>query len=83
MKKADHIRKYVLDNYIEPARRRGDTSVAVRAGDVHKATGLRNSIPAVASAPGANKSQPYPCVRLVKREGPHVDANLGFTCDIL
>lgn len=47
---ADDVRKYVIDNYIDPARRRMDATVTVRAGDVHKALGLSNQLPNVCQA---------------------------------
>lgn len=50
---ADEIREYVLVNYIEPARRWGESTVTVRAGDVHKAMGSKDRMPAVAGALGA------------------------------
>jgi 5-methylcytosine-specific restriction protein B len=76
---ADEIREYVLVNYIEPARRRGESTVTVRAGDVHQAMGLKDRMPAVAGAIGAAKFQSYANVRLIRREGPHQGANLFLT----
>ena len=80
--KADRVREH-SHNYIEPACLKGDSKVTVRAGDVHKAMGLRDSMPALATALGANKFQPHAGVQLVKREGPHVGANLRLTFEIL
>ncbi|CAG0927814.1 hypothetical protein TFLX_00642 [Thermoflexales bacterium] len=76
MNRADSIRQFVLSNYIQPARVRGDTEVTVRAGDVHKAMNLKDAMPAVASALGANKFQEFAKVKLIKREGPQNGANL-------
>ena len=45
MAQADEIRQYVVDNYIEPARRAGKRMVSVRAGDVHNSMGLDNRFP--------------------------------------
>lgn len=47
---ADRIREYVLSQYIEPARFRGDEAVTIRAGDVHKALGLSAQLPNVCQA---------------------------------
>jgi 5-methylcytosine-specific restriction protein B len=79
---ADEIRKYVLTKYIEPARRHGEQTVTVRAGDVHKGMGLTNRMPAVAGALGAEKFEEYANVRLIRREGPHQGANLCLTFEL-
>jgi hypothetical protein len=50
MTQAHRIRQFVLDHFIAPARAGGRSEVVVRAGDVHRATGLANAMPAVCSA---------------------------------
>ena len=82
MKQADKIREFVFREYIEPARRRGDTTVTVRAGDVHTKMGLSEGIPAVCSAMGTNKFQYTYGARLVQREGPTNGCNVFFTFDV-
>jgi hypothetical protein len=47
---ADRIRKHLIANHIEPAKRRNDATVTVRAGDVHKELGLSNQLPNVCQA---------------------------------
>ncbi|MCW5977950.1 MAG: hypothetical protein KIT09_07720 [Bryobacteraceae bacterium] len=47
---SDSIRQYVLDRYIEPARRRGEKTVQVAVGEVHRALRLHNRAPLVCSA---------------------------------
>lgn len=83
MNRADEIREFVLKNYVKPARERGEAEIAIRAGDVHKAMGLKDAMPAVASALGADKFQGFAGVELVKREGPHNGANLFLTFRII
>lgn len=83
MKLADRIRQYVLLNHIEPARQAGRTIVDVRVGDVHSSMGRQSRLPAVASALGANVFEDYARVRLVRREGPHMGANLVLAYKIL
>jgi 5-methylcytosine-specific restriction enzyme B len=75
MSLAEKIRKYVLEEYIEPARRRGNAMVWVRAGDVHTALGLKNRMPAVCGALDTDIFLNYARVRLVCREGPYQGAN--------
>lgn len=40
---ADRIRRYVGERLIDPARARGDTSISIRAGDVHDALRLERN----------------------------------------
>jgi 5-methylcytosine-specific restriction protein B len=47
---ADRIRDYVLSHYIEPARSRGDETVTIRAGNVHRELGLSAQLPNVCQA---------------------------------
>ena len=80
---ADEIRDFVQQNYIEPARRRGEHEITIRAGEVHSAMKLVDRMPAVCGALGANTFQKECRVRLVKREGPHQGANLRLTFELL
>lgn len=47
---SDMIREYVVRTYIDPARRRGETSAVVVVGDVHKALKMHNRVPMVCSS---------------------------------
>lgn len=80
---SDQIREFVNRKYIEAARIAGQETVTVRAGDVHSEMGLRNQMPHVCSAIGANKFQTQHRVRLLRSEGPHNGANKQFTFQIL
>ncbi len=44
---AERIRQYAQQNFIQPALQRGDMTVKIRAGDVHKALNLRRQHPNV------------------------------------
>ena len=46
----DKIRKFVCENFIEPARKRGEKEITIRAGDVHSRMRLSSRMPAVCSA---------------------------------
>ncbi len=50
---ADQVRAFCRERYVEPARRRGDYSVTIRAGDVHKELNFKNRLPLVCAALGA------------------------------
>lgn len=45
---AERIRKHVIENHVNPARRQGEESVAIRVGDVRDGAGLElNSAEAI------------------------------------
>ncbi len=74
--------KYVIDNYIQPARVCGDCVVGVRAGDFHRGTkGLRNKgteVLDVCSKLGSNVFQRDARVKRIALEGPTNGANALF-----
>ena len=47
---AERVRNYAAQRYIEPARRRGETTVQIIAGEIHKALHLQNVMPNVCQA---------------------------------
>ncbi len=74
MRLADRIRGHVIDEIIAPARRGGATAVAVRAGDVHAALGLKDRMPAVCGALDAAVFCETAGVVLKQRLGPRQGA---------
>lgn len=70
VRQADRIRSHVLANVVEPARARGEQRVEVVAGEVHRALGLDNAMPAVCSALGGKVFEEFAGVRVVDRQGP-------------
>jgi len=48
--RANQIREHLIAIYIAPARQRGDATVTIRAGDVHKELGLSDQMPNVCQA---------------------------------
>ena len=82
MTKADEIRQFVNARYIEPARAGGTKQITIRAGDVHAEMGLKDRMPAVASALGATTFETRYRVHCASRVGPHNGANLKLTFDI-
>jgi 5-methylcytosine-specific restriction protein B len=83
MTPSDDTRRYVRQNYIEPARARGDLEVSVRAGDVHDAMGYTNRYPLVVSALGALKFRSYARVELAGIDGPLNGPNTVLTFRVL
>ena len=80
---SDEIRDFVNGRHIDAARVARQATVTIRAGDVHTEMGLRDQMPHVCSAIGANKFQTAYRVRLLRSEGPHNGANKRFTFEIL
>ena len=77
------IRAHVLKRYVEPARRRGDKTVKVRAGDVHREMELHNRVPNVCKALEASKFHSTNALELIKRVGPKQSTTTTFTFRLL
>ena len=75
MRLADDIRDYVIQEWVEPARKAGLRQVVVRAGDVHAAMGLAHRLPAVCAALDAADFYDRAGVTLVTRSGPRQGSN--------
>lgn len=75
---ADAIRAFTCQRYIEPARRRGDTHVEIRMGDVHRDMGLKHRQPAVCSAIQAKKFRTGCRVALIGQQGQWSNLRLTF-----
>lgn len=70
MTTVNRIRDYARQHYIEPARRRGEGTVRIVAGDVHRSLSLNNRVPAVCAALQGKKFLTENHLRLDAREGP-------------
>lgn len=68
-----------MTQYVKPARERGDAGFKVRAGDVHRKSGLSNAMPAVCSALGSGKFESLAEARLMERTGPANSSTVEFT----
>jgi len=85
---AEEIRRYVQNRYIEPARRRGEKEVTIRAGDVHDEMGLRARQPLVCETLRGKKLQQQSNVKLIdERPGKNVHQhhakNIWYTYQVL
>ena len=78
MSVADDIRQFCVEQYVEPARRRGDYVVAIRSGDVHNRMELGQRMPAVCGALGAEKFEQLARVRRIAIDGPLNGASTLF-----
>ncbi|RYG89116.1 MAG: hypothetical protein EON59_02060 [Alphaproteobacteria bacterium] len=81
-RQADRIRRFVLENHIEPARAQGESRVEVVTGDVHRAMALDNKMPAVCSALGSGKFEELAGVKIIDRQGPANSSTVRFTYDL-
>jgi len=79
MSYADDVRKYCIKKIVEPARRRGEKQIKIRAGDVHSAMGYRNRLPLICAALGANIFEEIAGVERISISGPTNGANTIFT----
>ena len=76
--RSDSVREFVLHRYVEPARQRGDHVFLVRVADVHEQMHLKNSLPAVSAALGANKFIELAHVKRLAVDGPLNGASCLF-----
>jgi hypothetical protein len=67
---ADQVREHARHEYIEPARRRGDSAVRIVAGDVQKAVRLVNRTALVCQALKSHKFLEENHLALEKWDGP-------------
>src|SRR5690349_11077893 len=71
IRQADRIREHARVKYIEPARRKGESTVRIRVGDVRKELGFANDqVPAICGALRARKFRDENHLILEKLEGP-------------
>jgi len=85
---AEEIRAYVQRQYIEPARRRRESRVTIRAGDIHDEVNLNHRQPLVCDTLRGRKLQEECNIRLIdERRGPNVHQrhakNIWYTYELL
>jgi len=67
---ASEIRQFIRIRYVEPARRKSETLVTLRAGDLHRELGLRNRVPNVCQVMESKLLQKEAGVRVSSKQGP-------------
>jgi 5-methylcytosine-specific restriction protein B len=80
---ADDVRQYCKENYIDPARGKGEKTVTIRSGDVHNALSYKDRYPLVCSAIGSNLFEELCNVRRISVEGPLNGVNTLFTFELI
>lgn len=66
----ESVRQYARRTYVEPAKRRGQSTISIVAGDVQKAVGLTNRVPLVCNALQSKKFLQENHLTLEGRDGP-------------
>jgi hypothetical protein len=67
---SDAIRRHAYEKYISTARRRREKTVAINAGEVHRALALNNRVPLVCAALGSKKFLTQHGLRILSKTGP-------------
>ena len=67
---SDLIRQHAYKEYISAALRRGEKTLSINAGAVHRALALNNRIPLVCAALGSRKFLTEHCLRILSKTGP-------------
>ncbi len=67
---SDMVRTHVREVYLKPVIKRGEHTLTVNVGAVHKALALHNLVPSVCSALNSKKFLEENGLRLVSRTGP-------------
>jgi len=70
MTQSDQVIQYVQRSYIEPAKKRGDSAVSIKAGDVHKALRWSNRVPSVCQALSSKRFLEQNHLTLIEKQGP-------------
>lgn len=70
MTQSDQVIRYVQHFYIEPARKRGNAELSIKAGDVHKALRWSNRVPSVCQALASKRFLEQNQLTLIEKQGP-------------
>ncbi|MGD2272745.1 MAG: hypothetical protein PVI06_20275 [Desulfobacterales bacterium] len=76
---SDRVRDYVKRKYIDPAKKAGEKTLSIRAGDIHKNLGFSRYIPVVCSALRSRKLTKNCDIELTYIGGPNNTANTTYT----
>jgi len=67
---SDEVRQYATDKYVRPTQRRGERSLSINVGEVHRAVALRNRVPLVCQALESEKFLQANELKLISKTGP-------------
>lgn len=84
---AERIRKYVIENHVNPARRRGEESVTIRVGDVRAGAGLElnstNATISICEVLETLKFRKHAGVEFLEKVGPNQGASSMYRYRII
>ena len=66
----EEVQRHVLTAYVGPAKLRGEDTVRIKAGDVHRDLHWVNRVPSVCTTLGSKKFQRETGLKLIEKEGP-------------
>jgi len=67
---SEEVQRYVKSTYLEPARHRGESTIRIKAGDVHRDLHWVNRVPSVCTTLSSKKFLRETGLELVSKEGP-------------
>ncbi len=79
LRPSDRVRDHVKRKYIDPAKKEGQKTLSLRAGDIHKELGFSRRIPAVCSALRSRKLSKNCDIELTYIGGPNNSTTTTFT----
>jgi 5-methylcytosine-specific restriction protein B len=83
MSHADDVRAYCKTTYVDPARRKGQKTIKIRSGDVHRALNYKNRYPLVCSAIGSNRFEDICGLKRIAVDGPLNGVSTLFTFELI
>ena len=66
----EEVQRHVLSTYVGPAKVRGEGTIRIKAGDVHRDLCWVNRVPSVCTTLGSKKFQRETGLELIEKEGP-------------
>ncbi len=66
---SDSVRQHATDKYVRPMRHRGERTLSINVGEVHRAVALRNRVPLVCQARESNKFLRANELKLIAKTG--------------
>jgi hypothetical protein len=67
---SDEVRQYATDKYVRLAQHRGERTLSINVGEVHRAVALRNRVPLVCQALESEKFLQANELKLISKTGP-------------
>jgi 5-methylcytosine-specific restriction protein B len=66
----EEVQKHVKVTYLDPAKQRGESTIRIKAGDVHRDLHWSNRVPSVCTTLSSQKFQRETGLELVSKDGP-------------